>query len=36
MQGIAQTLHNAGAGFWSENFQRELAKERQLLGTEQR
>lgn len=36
MERIAVGLHNAGAGFYSDNFRRELARERQLLGTERR
>jgi hypothetical protein len=36
MERIATSLHNAGAGFYSDDFRRELARERALLGTEQR
>ena len=36
MEQIAVGLHNAGAGFYSDDFRRELAKERDLLGTERR
>jgi len=36
MERIAVGLHNAGAGFYSDSFRRELARERELLGVEQR
>lgn len=36
MERIAVALHNKGAGFYSDSFRRELARERALLGTEQR
>jgi len=36
MEGIAKGLHNAGSGFYSDNFRRELMREQQTLGTERR
>jgi len=36
MEAIARGLDRAGTGFYSDSFKRELAKERELLGAEQR
>jgi hypothetical protein len=36
MEAIAMSLQQRGAGYRDEAFQRELARERQLLGSEQR
>lgn len=36
MEMIAKGLHNAGAGFYSDAFRRELMREQRLLGTEER
>jgi len=36
MEGIVKGLQNAGSGYYSESFRRELLRERQTLGVERR